>query len=281
MKKRIGFCLLISALSATVQADIKPGAIDYIVRPLYGYRTDGTPGRIVTVRLKGEELKGDLSVEVIAKGKTEKSHFALNARDSAEVEVLLPSTVPTGKKSEVTFVLRGADKTYKQKVSVTPMRHWNVYLYNHAHVDIGYTNTHKNVEQLHKNNIIEGIKLAEETKDHPDGARFVWNPEVGWPMERLWQSNPEMRGELVEAMKKGQICLDASYLNLNTSTCADEELFHVFKFTRDMQRLSGQPSDVFQQFDIPGMSWVDPCHGAGGCQVYYLMAQYRPGGECS
>ena len=111
MKKRIGFCLLISALSATVQADIKPGAIDYIVRPLYGYRTDGTPGRIVTVRLKGEELKGDLSVEVIAKGKTEKSHFALNARDSAEVEVLLPSTVRTGKKSEVTFVLRGADKT--------------------------------------------------------------------------------------------------------------------------------------------------------------------------
>lgn len=43
MKKRIGFCLLILALSATVQADIKPGAIDYIVRPLYGYRADGAP----------------------------------------------------------------------------------------------------------------------------------------------------------------------------------------------------------------------------------------------
>lgn len=53
------------------------------------------------------------------------------------------------------------------------MRHWNVYLYNHAHVDIGYTNTHKNVELLHKNNIIEGIKLAEETKNHPDGARLM------------------------------------------------------------------------------------------------------------
>ena len=255
MKKRIGFCLLISVLSAAVQADIKPGAIDYIVRPLYGYRTDGAPGRIVTVRLKGEELKGDLSIEVITKGKTETSYFALNAKDSTEVEVLLPAIVPTGKKSEVTLILRGADKTYKQKVSITPMRHWNVYLYNHAHVDIGYTNTHKNVEQLHKNNIIEGIKLAEETKNHPDGARFVWNPEVGWPMERLWQSNPEMQDELVEAMKKGRICLDASYLNLNTSICADEELFHVFKFTREMQRLSGVPSDVFQQFDIPGMSW--------------------------
>ena len=49
--------------------------------------------------------------------------------------------------------------------------------------------------------------------------------------------------------------MDASYLNLNTSTCSDEELFHVFKFTREIQRLSGVPSDVFQQFDIPGVSW--------------------------
>ena len=244
-----------SVLSSVIYADVVPSSVDYVVRPLYGYRADGTPGRIVTVKLKGKELKGELSVDVIAKGKTEKNHFALNAKDSTEVEILLPSTVPTGKKSEVTFVLRGADKVYKQKVSVTPMRHWNVYLYNHAHVDIGYTNTHKNVEQLHKNNIIEGIKLAEETKNHPEGARYVWNPEIGWPLERLWQSNPEMRDGVIDAIKKGQVCVDASYLNLNTSICTDEEMFHIFKFTREMQRLSGQPADVFQQFDIPGISW--------------------------
>ena len=255
MIKKIGFCLLVSMLFTAAHADIQPRMIDYIVRPLYGYRADGTPGRIVTVRLKGEELKGNLSVEVIANGRTEESHFTLSAKDSTEVDVLLPSTVPSGKKSEVTFVLHEADKKYKQKVSILPMRHWNVYLYNHAHVDIGYTNTHKNIEALHKSNIIEGIKLAEETKDHPDGARFVWNPEVGWPLERLWKSNPEMRDGLIEAIRKGQLCVDASYLNLNTSICADEELFHVFAFTREMQRLSGQPSDVFQQFDIPGISW--------------------------
>ena len=171
MKKKIAYCLFASVLSSVIYADVVPSSVDYVVRPLYGYRADGTPGRIVTVKLKGKELKGELSVDVIAKGKTEKNHFALNAKDSTEVEILLPSTVPTGKKSEVTMVLRGADKVYKQKVSVMPMRHWNVYLYNHAHVDIGYTNTHKNVEQLHKNNIIEGIKLAEETKNHPEGAR--------------------------------------------------------------------------------------------------------------
>ena len=121
--------------------------------------------------------------------------------------------------------------------------------------DIGYTNTHKNVERLHKNNIIEGIKLAEKTKDFLSGARFVWNPEVSWPLERLWESNPEKREGLIDAIKKGHLSIDASYLNLNTSICSDEELFHVFKFTRNIQKMSGVPSDVFQQFDIPGISW--------------------------
>lgn len=255
MRKKILFCLLISMISSMIWADVDIRSINYVVRPLYGYRADGTPGRVVTVNLKGKELKGEFSVNVTVWGKTEKNQFTVNAKDSAEVEILLPSTVPAGKKSDVTFVLRCATKENKQKVSISPMRHWNVYLYNHSHVDIGYTNTHKNVERLHKTNIIEGIRLAEKTKGHPEGSRYIWNPEIGWPLERLWQSAPEKRDSLVEAIKKGQLCVDASYLNLNTSTCADEELFHVFKFTREIQRLSGVPSDVFQQFDIPGISW--------------------------
>lgn len=89
---------------------------------------------------------------------------------------------------------------------------------------------------------------------YPSGV-IVWNPEVSWPVERLWHDQPEVRNELVSALKDGRIALDASYLNLNTSICLDEELFHVFKFSREMQRLSGQPMDVFQQFDIPGITW--------------------------
>lgn len=256
MKNKMTTCLLVALMSAApVMADVNPEKIDFKVRPVYGYRTDGMPGRIVTVRLEGGELKGDFTIAVSAKGKNEKNSFHINAIGSTEVEVMLPAGVGTDKKTYVNFVVQGTDTKLKQKVEVPAMRHWNIYLYNHAHVDIGYTNTHKNVERLHKTNIIEGIKLANETKDFVDGAAYVWNPEVTWPMERLWNSNPEMRPELVEAMKKGQICLDASYLNLNTSTCADEEMFHIFRFSRQMQKLSGQPADVFQQFDIPGISW--------------------------
>ena len=71
MKKKIAYCLFASVLSSVIYADVVPSSVDYVVRPLYGYRADGTPGRIVTVKLKGKELKGELSVDVIAKGKTE------------------------------------------------------------------------------------------------------------------------------------------------------------------------------------------------------------------
>lgn len=255
MNKRITLCLLLTTLAVSSRADIRPQSIECKVSPLYGYRSDGTPGRIVTVQLKGEELKGELAVEVQAKGKKEKSLHPLNATGSAKIDILLPSSVPTNKSSEATLVFRGTDKLYKKKVQITPMRHWNVYLYNHSHVDIGYTNTHKNVEHVHKTNILEGIKLAEETKDHPEGSRYIWNPEVTWPLERLWASNPKTRSSTIEAIRKGQLGIDASYVNLNTSICTDEEMFHIFRFSREVQSASGKPADVFQQFDIPGISW--------------------------
>ena len=82
-----------------------------------------------------------------------------------------------------------------------------------------------------------------------------YGSEVTWPIERLWISEPEKRDEVIAAIRRGDLCVDASYVNLNTSICSDEELFHVFKFSRELQRLSGVPADVFQQFDIPGISW--------------------------
>lgn len=257
MKRNKMKAVLIWLLVWTVPsfAGILPTAIRCEVEPVYKYRTDSLPGRVVSVYLKGNELKGKLRIDVDSKKGHEKNWYDVNATDSTRLEVLLPATLPATEQSSVTLTIHCTDRKYQQKLKVTPMRHWTVYLYNHSHVDVGYTNTHRNVEALHKNNVLEGMKLGAETRNHVDGARFVWNPEVTWPVERLWNERPDMRKEMVAAMKDGRLALDASYLNLNTSICLDEELFHVFKFSREMQRRSGQPIDVFQQFDIPGITW--------------------------
>ena len=276
------FCGLWAVLSAGyVVADVLPEKVSCEVMPMYGYRADRSPGRIVKVRVGGSDLRGDLKVDVAYKRVKETSVFRLDAPGEAEVEVMLPSVLPTDKRSEVVLTVRGTEREVKEKVAVEPMRHWTVYLYNHSHVDIGYTNTHKNVELLHRTNVKEGMKLARETAGHVDGARFVWNPEVTWPIERLWNAEPERRDEIIAAIKDGGLAVDASYVNLNTSICSDEELFHVFRFSRELQRKSGVPADVFQQFDIPGISWgLGAGHGAGRRQVCHLMAQYRPRRQC-
>lgn len=257
MKRNKMKAVLIWLLVWTVPsfAGILPTAIRCEVEPVYKYRTDSLPGRVVSVYLKGNELKGKLRIDVDSKKGHEKNWYDVNATDSTRLEVLLPATLPATEQSSLALTIHCTDRKYQQKLKVTPMRHWTVYLYNHSHVDVGYTNTHRNVEALHKNNVLEGMKLGPETRNHVDGDRFVWNPEVTWPVERLWNERPDMRKEMVAAMKDGRLALDASYLNLNTSICLDEELFHVFKFSREMQRRNGQPIDVFQQFDIPGITW--------------------------
>lgn len=232
-----------------------PTDMKCVPQPVYGYRKDGKPGRVVKITFIGGKISGNAQIEVAFNKQTEITELNIQKSGDSVCSVLLPANIGVDKEAKVSLTLLQNKKKLKKTVLVPPMRHWNVYLYNHAHVDIGYTNTQKNVEILHKTNIIEGIKLAKATKDFPEGSRYRWNPEVTWPLERLWQTMPDERENVLQAIRDGQLCVDANYLNLNTSVCSDEELFHAFHFSRKMQKLTGKPMDVFQQFDIPGMSW--------------------------
>jgi hypothetical protein len=253
------------------QEMVFPNDMECIAQPYYRYRKDGKPGREIMISFKGGRINHKAQVEVTVEGKNEITD--LNPKNSSDTVcyVMLPTNIGVNKETKVTVTLHQDNKKLKKTIIVPPMRHWNIYLYNHAHVDIGYTNTQKNVEILHKTNILEGIKLARATKDYPEGSRYRWNPEVTWPLERLWQTMPEEREKVLGAIRDGQLCVDANYLNLNTSVCSDEELFHAFRFSREMQKLTGKSMDVFQQMDIPGMSWgLVPVMAQEG--VRYIMS---------
>ena len=248
-----------------------PADMECLPQPVYRYRKDGKPGREIIINFKGGIIGHNAQIEIIAEGRNEITDlYPQNTSDSVYY-VLLPENIGIDKEAKVTLTFRRGGKKLEKTVIVPPMRYWNIYLYNHSHVDIGYTNTQKNVEILHKTNILEGIKLAEATKNYPDGSRYRWNPEVTWPLERLWQSMPAERENVLKAIRDGQLCVDANYLNLNTSVCSDEELFHAFRFSRELQKLTGKPMDVFQQMDIPGISWgLVPVMAQEG--VKYIMS---------
>ena len=82
---------MLAVLAAgNVNADVVPEQVSCVVKPLYGYRQDRSPGRIVAVRLKGAELKGEVCVDVAYRKLKETSAFRIDAEDSAEVEVMPP-----------------------------------------------------------------------------------------------------------------------------------------------------------------------------------------------
>ena len=106
--KRIFFCGMLAVLAAgQASADVVPEQVSCVVKPLYGYRQDRSPGRIVAVRLKGPELKGEVSVDVAYKKLKETSTFRVDAKDSAEVEIMLPSALPMDKVEDESH--RGTD----------------------------------------------------------------------------------------------------------------------------------------------------------------------------
>jgi hypothetical protein len=233
-----------------------PSEIECIPQQYYRLRTDGMPGREVKLDFKGVTILGKGQAEVVAGSKKETTVLQIPEGGSSEAVILLPAGIGVGEAAKVTITIRQGNKFLRKAITVPAMRQWTVYIYPHSHVDIGYTNTQANVEILHKRNIEEGIKLAEATKDYPEGSRYRWNPEVTWPLERYWQTaTPAQKESVVNAIKKGWLCVDASYLNTNTSACSDEELFQLFRFSREMQQLTGVPSKTIQQMDIPGMSW--------------------------
>ena len=225
-------------------------------QPFYRNWTDGKPGREILLNFKGGVLTGKVQIEVKADGVKEITDVSTKADGIKEYHLILPFNTGVKKDSRVSLTLHQGNKSLKKSFVVPALRHWNVYLYSHSHVDIGYTNTQANVEILHKRNIEEGIKLGEATKDYPKGSVSRWNPEVTWPLERYWQgATADQKGRIVNAIKSGYLCIDASYLNLSTSVCSDEELFQVFRFSREIQKLTGVPVKTLQQVDIPGMSW--------------------------
>ena len=258
--------------SIAVNQTIFPADIECVVQQYYRLRPDGKPGREITINFKYAKLTGSAQVEVTVNGRSEITNVPAVIGGQSECRVLLPEEVGVKLESQVIVTLRQGTQALKKTVTVPALRHWTVYIYNHSHVDIGYTNTQRNVEILHKTNIVEGIKLGEATKDYPVGSRYRWNPEITWPLERYWQEATSVqKRRVVESIKSGYLCVDASYLNLNTSACNDEELFQVFRFSREMQKLTGVPMDAFQQMDIPGMSWgLVPVMAQQG--VRYMMA---------
>jgi len=231
------------------------GIIECTVQPFYRHRPDGKPGREITVNLKGINFTGRATIELECAGQKQLIPIVVK-EEIRQFPVLLPAGVGVKLDCTAKIILRIGDHQYVDSVLVPAKRQWTVYIYPHSHVDIGYTNTQANVQLIHKRNLFEAIKLAKKTASYPKDARYLWNPEVLWPVERcLKTATAKEKREIIDAVQKGYLHLDAGYVNMNTSVANDTELVKYFSYCRDMEKLTGKKIETFVQVDVPGMAW--------------------------
>lgn len=233
-----------------------PGSMTCSVQPYYKYRADRKPGRAVLLRFTDGTLPGPITVDVQAGAVTERITPPIPHGGTDSLEILLPPEVGVTAAERVMVGVRTNGRTLEQTVDVPPMRHWRVFVYPHSHVDIGYSNTHANVEFIHRRNIDRGIALAGQTRSYPAGARYLWNTEVMWPFERAYHAAEEdERKHLLRAVKNGSLCLDAAYVHILTSGASEEEMFQSLRPRREVVARTGAPIDTYVQVDIPGLAW--------------------------
>ena len=131
-----------------------------------------------------------------------------------------------------------------------------VYILPHSHNDLGYTEIQTNVEKKQIDNLLTGIAYAQQTKNYPSGARFIWNLEGTYAADLFLQRmNETQKSSFLAAIKDGGVALNGMYLNALTGLCRPEELIQLFRYSNELAALCDTTIQSAMISDVPGYTW--------------------------
>ncbi|MBN2414913.1 hypothetical protein JXO52_03680 [bacterium] len=154
--------------------------------------------------------------------------------------------------------------------AVRPVKEMTLYLLHHSHVDIGYTHTQAEVAEIQAGHLEQAMDIADASQGYPAGARFKWNSEVMWHVDRyLREESEQNRDRMLRAIRNGSIEIDALYGNQLTGLGRPEELLRLTRAGETAALQAGVELRAAMISDVPGWSWglVASLAGAG---VRYL-----------
>ena len=159
-------------------------------------------------------------------------------------------------------------KPYDMTFTLNPIRHWTIYLVQHAHTDIGYTRPQTEILPEHLRFIDYALDFCDQTDNYPDDARFRWTCETAWPVREYLRCRPASQVErLKKRIAEGRI--EVTGLFLNMSEMLDDHM--LAKQLQPLQEFKkhGINISTAMQNDINGVGWglVDLLSSAG---VHYL-----------
>ena len=154
----------------------------------------------------------------------------------------------------------------RQNISATvsPVRHWTVYLVQHSHTDIGYTRSQTEILAEHLRYIDYALDYCDQTDAYPSEAQFRWTCETSWAVREYLKTRPAQQiDRLKRRIKEGRI--EVTAMLLNWAEVADENaLAHSLEPVK-MFREFGFPVRTALQDDVNGYAWclVDYFHTLG------------------
>ncbi|OHX65049.1 hypothetical protein NH26_01120 [Flammeovirga pacifica] len=169
-------------------------------------------------------------------------------------------------------VLAGKKVLDDRILKVDPVKHYDLYLLHHSHVDIGYTHTQDEVEKVQWKNLDDAVMMSQKTKDYPEYSKFKWSVEVMWAVESyLKNASLEKRAAFIEAVQNGSIELDGLYGNMLTGLSNPQELVESTFDALEISKEAGVPLESAMITDVPGYTWgIVPVLAHSG--VKYLSA---------
>ncbi|NUR85428.1 MAG: hypothetical protein HOY71_15200 [Nonomuraea sp.] len=164
------------------------------------------------------------------------------------------------------------------QITVEPQRKWSVFLVHHSHLDIGYTDPQGTVLRHHLDYLDAAVRLADETADWPDDAKFRWTVESSMPALKWLEARPAEQVEaFMRRVREGVIEVTALPFQLHTEACSTEELYRQLRFTAKFPTKSAMHTDVpgavvgvIDALNSVGVRYLAAAHNWAGRSVPYL-----------
>ena len=269
MKKNMFLLLSAMVLSAPRLALSQPASLQ-VEQTVFVKDEAGVKRQLITIK-SASAFPNQFSVSAEQAGKTEEQSFSFQ-NPATEVSVFVPACPK--EKCQTTIRLMDVNKNIiaEKGFDLAPVRAWKIYLVPFTHIDIGFTQSQKNVLAQNIRNLQTELGLIDQTKSYPENSRFKLFTEVSWALDEFFQSreiSDEEKARLRRAISEKQIEPGAFYISHQNKFMPAEAIYASvlpgLKIAEDAQ-VQLKTACIHDVFDFSNV--VKPLSGAG---VKYLM----------
>lgn len=178
-----------------------------------------------------------------------------SAQTTAQIDLFVPEPMAPSPARILFQDQRGAQVAVE--IHLQPVRHWEIFLVHHSHLDMGFTHTQPEVLRRHLEYLRDVLDAIEQTTNYPEPTRMRWTVEAAWVLERFLQaSGPRTRERVLRYIADGRIEVGALAMNMHTEVCSLGELVDLMRPAQRLARASRVPVVSALHSDVPGLTWV-------------------------